>query len=271
MVRRHRAIAFGMAVPIALLGGLIGLGGAEFRLPVLVGPLRHTARQAVPLNLSISLVTIVTSLLIRSRSLSLDPIMPLTPILLALIAGAIVAAFAGTALFHRLSDRAIERVMRVLLLVVGVALLVEAMLPTVTGALLPAMVWAPAAVLFGLVIGLVSSLLGVAGGEVIIPTLIFAYGVDVKTAGTASLLVSLPTVLVGILRYLQRGAYERRVVANTVAPMSGGSVIGALLGGLLVGIIAVSLLKAILGLVLIISAVRMFRHEKYRKAAAPRA
>ena len=58
-----------------------------------------------------------------------------------------------------------------------------------------------AGVLFGLGIGLISSLLGVAGGEVIIPTLIFAYGADIKTAGTASLLISLPTVAVGIARY----------------------------------------------------------------------
>ena len=36
-----------------------------------------------------------------------------------------------------------------------------------------------------------------AGGEVIIPTLVFAYGLDIKTAGTASLLISLPTVTVG--------------------------------------------------------------------------
>ena len=30
-------------------------------------------------------------------------------------------------------------------------------------------------------------MLGVAGGELIMPTLIFAYGVDVKVAGTAGL------------------------------------------------------------------------------------
>jgi hypothetical protein len=31
-------LAFTMAIPIAMLGGLIGLGGAEFRLPVLGRP-----------------------------------------------------------------------------------------------------------------------------------------------------------------------------------------------------------------------------------------
>jgi uncharacterized membrane protein YfcA len=132
----------------------------------------------------------------------------------------------------------------------------------VPGALLPAAAWILTAVLFGLVIGTVSSLLGVAGGEVIIPTLVFAYGVDIKTAGTASLLVSLPTVLVGIMRHRRRGAYARPDVRQTVAPMGAGSIIGALIGGLLVGLVAVSLLKVLLGLVLIVSALRMFRNHQ---------
>lgn len=42
------------ALPIGVLAGLIGVGGAEFRLPVLVGALGYTARQAVPLNLALA-------------------------------------------------------------------------------------------------------------------------------------------------------------------------------------------------------------------------
>jgi hypothetical protein len=49
-------------------------------------------------------------------------------------------------------------------------------------------------------IGAISSLLGVAGGEVIIPTLVFGYGVPVKAAGSLSMLISLSSVLTGIVR-----------------------------------------------------------------------
>src|SRR5215207_9142889 len=126
---RRPGLAFTFAVPIAILGGLIGLGGAEFRLPVLAGPLRYSVRQAVPLNLAVSIITIVASLAIRSRSLSLAPVAPFTPAVLALIAGAVVAAVAGTALFGRLSDARLERTILVLLLVIGIALIVEGVLP----------------------------------------------------------------------------------------------------------------------------------------------
>jgi uncharacterized protein len=257
------AKAFGLAVPIAILGGLIGLGGAEFRLPVLVGPLRYSPRRAVPLNLAVSIITIAASLAIRSRSLTLTPVAPFTPAILALIAGAVLAAVAGTALFSRLSDARLERIILVLLLVIGVALIGEGLLPQTARALLPTAVnvWIVAGVVFGLGIGLISSLLGVAGGEVIIPTLVFAYGADIKTAGTASLLISLPTVAVGIARYARRGAYAREALAQTVAPMGLGSVLGAVIGGLLVGSVPAGLLKLGLGIILIVSAWGTVRHH----------
>jgi hypothetical protein len=50
--------AFGWCVPIGGLAGLIGLGGGEFRLPILMHGLRFDAKSAVPLNLMISLVTL---------------------------------------------------------------------------------------------------------------------------------------------------------------------------------------------------------------------
>src|SRR5829696_3183117 len=119
-VRSGAVKAFGMVIPIAILGGLIGLRGAEFRLPVLVGPLRYSPRQAVPLNLAVSIITIAASLVIRSRTLSFAPVAPYAPAIVALITGAVVAAFAGTALFSRLSDAWLERMILVLLLVIGV-------------------------------------------------------------------------------------------------------------------------------------------------------
>jgi uncharacterized membrane protein YfcA len=256
-------MAFLFAVPIAVLGGLIGLGGAEFRLPVLVGPLGYTARAAVPLNLAVSMATIAAAIVVRSRSLSLGPVQPYAPVLLSLIAGAVVAAYAGTALFARLDDHGLERTLLWLLLVIGAILVVEGLLPVQAIHLLPANPLAEiaAGIVFGLGIGFVSSLLGVAGGEIIIPTLVFAYGVDIKTAGTASLLISLPVVAVGIARHARRGAYTPQALTGTVAPMSLGSVIGAIVGGLLAGIVPANLLKIGLGVILIISAWRVFRQH----------
>ena len=105
-----------------------------------------------------------------------------------------------------------------------------------------------------------SSLLGVAGGELIIPTLVFAYGADVKIAGTLSLLVSLPTILVGLRRHAALGNAQRgRELTQLVVPMGAGSVIGAVVGGVLVAVVSGHAVKALLGVVLVASALRVFR------------
>ena len=50
-------------------------------------------------------------------------------------------------------------------------------------------------------IGVAAALLGVAGGELLIPTLDLLFGCDIKLAGSLSLAVSLPTMLMGFARY----------------------------------------------------------------------
>jgi uncharacterized membrane protein YfcA len=260
-VRRSPVAALLYGAPIGLLGGLIGLGGAEFRLPVLAGVFGYAARRAVALNLAISLVTVVSALLIRGGTLSFAPLLGLLPVIVAMIAGAVSAAYVGTALVHRVSERLLERIILVFLVVIGVALIVEAFLPQDMPALLPdsLLIRIVAAAVFGLAVGLVSSLLGVAGGELIIPTLVFAFGAGIKTAGTASLLISLPTVAVGVLRHRRLGSFaDRADLTQTVAPMGAGSVMGAVVGGFLVGVVPASVLKLVLGVILIVSAVRIF-------------
>jgi uncharacterized membrane protein YfcA len=229
---------------------------------VLAGVFRYPARRAVALNISISLITVASALLIRGGTLSLAPLVGLLPVVVAMIAGAVSAAYVGTALVHRISERLLERVILTFLMAIGSALIVEAFLPQDVPGLLPDAlpVRVVAAVLFGLCIGLVSSLLGVAGGELIIPALVFAFGAGIKTAGTASLLISLPTVAVGVLRHRRLGSFaERADLTKTVAPMGAGSVVGALAGGLLVGVVPAAALKLVLGVILIASAVRIFR------------
>jgi uncharacterized membrane protein YfcA len=255
--------AFLWSIPIAAAGGLIGLGGAEFRLPVLVSVLHHTARQAVPLNLAVSLATILFSLV--GRAGTLPSVMPLSSDLVPLALGSGGAAFFGAGWGRQLSEVQLRRVIFILLVAIGSALVIEAFVPIAGPGFLPhdAVIRASAGLLFGMGIGLVSSLLGVAGGEVIIPTLVFAFGVDIKIAGTASLLVSLPTVVIGIARNARLRAYDDRVaLRSTVAPMSLGSAVGAIAGGLALGLVSPMLLKIGLGTILIWSAWRIFRHGR---------
>ena len=116
----------------------------------------------------------------------------------------------------------------------------------------------PAAVSAGIVIGAVSSLLGVAGGELIIPILMFIFGADIRTAGTASVLISTPVVLTGIARHWLTGHYRSRtMLAYLVLPISLGSAAGALVGGILAIWTPVDTLLILLAIILAISALKL--------------
>lgn len=256
---------------VGVAGGLIGLGGAELRLPYLVGVLGLTAHQAVPVNLAISLLTILAAVPARLWALPEASLTPFLPETVAIAAGAIVAAWFGAGWLKALSGPALARLILALLVVLGAGLLVEAGLPLVSDGLLPAdlAIRLVAGLCFGFVIGAISSVLGVAGGEVIIPTLVFGYGVPIKVAGSLSMLISLPTVLTGIVRHARSGALaDRRLMCEIVLPMAAASAVGAIVGGVLAAHVAGGLVKLALGMLLIWSAWHTFAKHGGPSAAA---
>jgi hypothetical protein len=67
-----------------------------------------------------------------------------------------------------------------------------------------------AGVVAGFLIGLAASVMGVAGGELLIPTIVLLYGIDIKTAGSLSLMVSLPTMIAAFPAPRRALAWQRR-------------------------------------------------------------
>jgi uncharacterized membrane protein YfcA len=113
----------------------------------------------------------------------------------------------------------------------------------------------------GFGIGVVAAIMGVAGGELLIPTIVLLFAVDIKTAGSLSLLVSLPTMLVAFARYSRDSSFTvLRSNLRFVAIMTAGSITGALLGGLLLGAIPDLILIPALAAILLISAAKLARH-----------
>src|SRR5207253_34133 len=94
--------AFGWCVPIGGLGGLMGLGGGEFRLPVLMYGIGFSAKAAVPLNLLTSLVTLSFALAVRSGAVPFGAVVPYLPEMAGLLAGGMVSASYGAQLVNRL-------------------------------------------------------------------------------------------------------------------------------------------------------------------------
>ncbi len=253
--------AFAGGLGVGTLGGLIGLGGAEFRLPLLIGPFGFATLAAIILNKAMSLVVVAAALPFRAATVPLSSVADHWPIIANLLAGSLLGAWAGAGWATRLSPASLHRIIAILLVAIAAALFFGHDRTSAT-ALLTGPAQVIAGVIAGVVIGAVASLLGVAGGELLIPTLILLFGADVKLAGSLSLAVSLPTMLVGFARYSQDKSFAViRENWNFAAAMALGSIFGAFIGGQLLGIVPTGLLIPLLTMVLLISSYKVWRHR----------
>lgn len=258
--RQNRPLAFGTAAAVGVLGGMIGLGGAEFRLPLLVGLFGFVALQAVILNKALSLIVVASALPARLLAVSYDEVLPHWPVVVNLLVGSLVGAWLGAAWATRMHSRTLSKVLAALLVLIALTLLITH-LGTIQPVGLTGQWQVAVGVAAGVAIGVVAALMGVAGGELLIPAIILIYGIDIKIAGSLSLAVSLPTMLVAFARYSRDQSFQVLAANKTfLLIMAAGSVAGTVIGGLLLGVVSGSILVPFLAALLLLSAWKVWSH-----------
>jgi len=110
----------------------------------------------------------------------------------------------------------------------------------------------------GVSAGILSGLIGIGGGIIIVPALVYFFGMDQKTAQGTSLAVLLPpTGLLAFIQYYRAGHVDIKIGILIVA--------GALLGGWLGGAFAMSLpqatLRKVFAVVMMLVAVKMWTQK----------
>ncbi|MEN3614863.1 sulfite exporter TauE/SafE family protein [Plantactinospora sp. ZYX-F-223] len=253
-------LAFAAGAVVGVLGGMIGLGGAEFRLPLLIMLFGFAALQAVILNKTLSLVVVLTALPARLAAVPFSALVPHWTVVLNLLAGSLAGAWVGASWATRMRSSTLYRILAVLLVLIAAALITNHAGRLGHLTLAPAAVIA-AGVVAGFFIGVVAAIMGVAGGELLIPTITLLFGTDIKIAGSLSLAVSLPTMLVAFARYSRDGSFIvlRRYVRLTIA-LAVGSIAGTIVGGLLLGVVPDAILVPGLAALLVLSSIKVWRH-----------
>jgi uncharacterized membrane protein YfcA len=112
-----------------------------------------------------------------------------------------------------------------------------------------------ALVAFGVVTGAASGLLGVGGGTLMVPFLTLAAGMSQHSAEATSLLVVLPTAIVGSLVLRRRGIGDLGLALRFGALGAVGGILGALLALALPG----HVLRIVFAAFLLLVSVRLVR------------
>ncbi|MBB5085255.1 hypothetical protein [Nonomuraea endophytica] len=86
---RSAPLVFVAGAAVGMLGGMIGLGGAEFRLPLLIGLFGFAALAAVILNKAMSLVVVLVALPARLAAVPLADLSAQWTVAVNLLAGSL--------------------------------------------------------------------------------------------------------------------------------------------------------------------------------------
>ena len=253
---RTIAVPFLFGLLAGALGGLMGVGGGILLVPLLVHVLGVGQHEAHGTSLAFVTVTAVVAAAIYFRQGNLD-----VPLALILSVGAVVGVLLGAALARRMTARRLRQAFGVLILVTAVRILVQ--VPAHEG---PPTPW-PAAVnvLLGLAVGALSGLLGIGGGTILVPVLVLGERYAQHVAQGVSLMMILPTGIVGALSHARHGHVLRAILPGLMA----GGAVGALLGAFLANRIESATLSRLFALFLLPVAAQMIFARRRGTVAGP--
>jgi uncharacterized membrane protein YfcA len=120
-------------------------------------------------------------------------------------------------------------------------------------------------ILVGVAAGMLSGLVGVGGGIIIVPALVYFIGFSQKTAqGTSLALIMLPVGVFGVIQYYKQGHVDYRIVGLLAI----GFIVGSFFGSKLALTISQETLKKIFAVLMIIIAIKMLFLDKPKKTDA---
>lgn len=245
-----------------ILAGLFGIGGGLIIVPTLTflfsaqgySP-QHILHLALGTSLASIIFTSLSSLRAHHRRHGV-----IWPVVLSITPGILLGTFSGTWIAAQLSSRFLTFFFSLFLFYVATQMVLN--IKPLPSRELPSL---PQKTLAGIVIGIFSSLVGIGGGTLSVPYLVFR-NVQIHRAIGTSAAIGLPIALAGSAGYMLNGLGLETLPSGTIgfihlpalAGLVAASMLTAPLGAQLAHSLPVDRLKRIFALLLYIVALRMF-------------
>jgi len=126
-----------------------------------------------------------------------------------------------------------------------------------------------ATLVLGLVTGLLSGSLGIGGGVVVVPALVFLFSVSQKGAQAVSLALMVPMALVGAIQYWRFGHLE--LSGGRLVLLVAGALGGVLIGSTLADRLPAAVLRRCFAVLIMLVAIRMLWPDSKPATAKPSA
>ena len=201
-------IVLGLA--IGALTGLLGAGGGILAVPALVYLVAIPVETAVATSLAMGAVGPLAALAPRFKGgVNWKAV-------IAVAAAGIPAAFLGTGAGRLLPDDVLMLSFAVLMVVSGVQMLRRR--PAADSSSARPRLWVPRALAVGLLVGFLTGLLGIGGGFITVPALVFVLGMPMNRAIGTSLAVAVVNSVAGIAAHAGAATIDWTVAFAFVVP-----------------------------------------------------
>ena len=213
-----KALALGLLAGV--MSGLFGIGGGAVLVPLLVLWLAVPQHRAHATSLAAIIVTAASGM---ARFAGDSEVHYAAGFVIA--ASAVLGALVGAHLMHRLSAKRLRQAFAVLLIVVSLQMLFG-YTPEAGAIALSGPKAIVAYLLLGGAAGVLSGLMGVGGGVILVPAMVLLFGFTQHASEGTSLLIIIPTAIVGSIRHAKHGYTDWRLAWI----LGLGGLVGAWLG-----------------------------------------
>ncbi len=237
------------------VSGLLGVGGGVIMVPLMVAYIGLTQHAAHGTSLAVMIFTGLASAIAYGWQGSLD-----MGVVVQLAIGTMIGARFGALLCSRIPADKLRRGFGFLVVVIGLRMVLP--LPVadpIVAAGSPAAV--AVTVVLGLLVGVLSGLMGVGGGMFMVPGMVLLLGMAQQEAQGVSLAVIVPTAISGAFTHYQKGNVSTEIVPWLAIP----SVLTALLGSYAAHLLPAAVLRQLFGLLLLFVGSRMALSGTQRK------
>jgi len=249
----------GVGLAAGLLSGLFGVGGGTVIVPMLVLLLRFDQRLAA----GTSLAAIVPTASVGVISYAVHGSVAWIPALI-LAVGAVIGAQIGSWLLARIPQNALRWGFVGFLVVVIVMLFI--VVPSREAVLELTLASGIGLAVLGLFTGVMAGLLGVGGGVIVVPALIFLFGTSDLIAKGTSLLMMIPTAISGTVGNVKRRNVDLLAAALVGVAACTTTALGAWIATLLSPLVANVLFACFLTFIAAQMAVKAVRATRARRS-----
>lgn len=247
-----------LGVIAGVMSGLFGIGGGAVMVPLLVLWLALPQHRAHATSLAAIIVTAASGMVRFAGDGEVGYAAGLS-----IAAGAVAGAFFGAQLMHRISATRLRQAFAVLMVAVSLQMLFG-FTPQAGAVALSGGAAIAGYVVLGVAAGILSGLMGVGGGVILVPAMVLLFGFSQHAAEGTSLLVIIPTAIVGSVRHAKNGYTDWRLGMI----LGAAGVVGAWVGASVALTLDAELLQRLFALFLLLTGAQLLRSSR-RPQPAP--